>query len=137
MNVIRDFRTEEPITLQHATISIPVAFGTESTVPQTPRTSFDPGPVYQLKVQIRFNHNLRKYLNLHKCWIDLTITGSHRTLTGDRFLRVLKNQLDREIEKRSSISINNVIRSLNHVLYYEFNFVHSVIQYTSIAMKLY
>nr|ALF37650.1 replication enhancer [Beet curly top virus] len=93
MNVIRDFRTEEPITLQHATNSTPVAFGTESTVPQTPRTSSDPGPVYQLKVQIRFNHNLRKYLNLHKCWIDLTITGSHRTLTGDRFLRGLKNQV--------------------------------------------
>lgn len=136
MNVIRDFRTEEPITLQQATNSIPVDLVPNPLYLKL-QDFFRTGPVYQLKVQIRFNHNLRKYLNLHKCWIDLTITGSHRTLTGDRFLRVLKNQVDREIKKRSSLSINIVIQILNHVLYSVFNFVNSVIQYTSIAMKLY
>nr|AMD16393.1 replication enhancer [Beet curly top virus]AMD16409.1 replication enhancer [Beet curly top virus]AMD16484.1 replication enhancer [Beet curly top virus]AMD16498.1 replication enhancer [Beet curly top virus] len=136
MNVIRDFRTEEPITLQQATNSIPVDLVPNPLYLKL-QDFFRTGPVYQLKVQIRFNHNLRKYLNLHKCWIDLTITGSHRTLTGDRFLRVLKNQVDREIKKRSSLSINIVIEILNHVLYSVFNFVNSVIQYTSIAMKLY
>nr|AMD16470.1 replication enhancer [Beet curly top virus]UPO25192.1 REn [Beet curly top virus] len=136
MNVIKDFRTEEPITLQQATNSIPVDLVPNPLYLKL-QDFFRTGPVYQLKVQIRFNHNLRKYLNLHKCWIDLTITGSHRTLTGDRFLRVLKNQVDREIKKRSSLSINIVIEILNHVLYSVFNFVNSVIQYTSIAMKLY
>nr|AMD16456.1 replication enhancer [Beet curly top virus]WGU24584.1 replication enhancer [Beet curly top virus] len=136
MNVIRDFRTEEPITLQQATNSIPVDLVPNPLYLKL-QDFFRTGPVYQLKVQIRFNHNLRKYLNLHKCWIDLTITGSHRTLTGDRFLRVLKNQVDREIKKRSSLSINIVIEILNHVLYSVFNFVNSVIQNTSIAMKLY
>nr|AMD16428.1 replication enhancer [Beet curly top virus] len=136
MNVIRDFRTEEPITLQQATNSIPVDLVPNPLYLKL-QDFFRSGPVYQLKVQIRFNHNLRKYLNLHKCWIDLTITGSHRTLTGDRFLRVLKNQVDREIKKRSSLSINIVIEILNHVLYSVFNFVNSVIQNTSIAMKLY
>nr|AMD16526.1 replication enhancer [Beet curly top virus] len=136
MNVIKDFRTEEPITLQQATNSINVDLVPNPLYLKL-QDFFRTGPVYQLKVQIRFNHNLRKYLNLHKCWIDLTITGSHRTLTGDRFLRVLKNQVDREIKKRSSLSINIVIEILNHVLYSVFNFVNSVIQYTSIAMKLY
>nr|ANY59204.1 C3 [Beet curly top virus] len=136
MNAIRDFRTEEPITLQQATNSIPVTLVPNQLYLKLKGFSRY-GPVYQMKVQIRFNHNLRKYLNLHKCWIDLTITGSHRTLTGDRFLRVLKNQVDREIKKRSSLSINIVIEILNHVLYSVFNFVNSVIQYTSIAMKLY
>nr|WGG23447.1 replication enhancer [Beet curly top virus] len=136
MNVIRDFRTEEPITLQQATNSIPVDLVPNPLYLKL-QDFFRTGPVYQLKVQIRFNHNLRKYLNLHKCWIDLTITGSHRTLTGDRFLRVLKNQVDREIKKRYSLSINIVIEILNHVLYSVFNFVNSVIQNTSIAMKLY
>nr|APB54152.1 replication enhancer [Beet curly top virus] len=136
MNVIRDFRTEEPITLQQATKSIPVDLVPNPLYLKL-QDFFRTGPVYQLKVQIRFNHNLRKYLNLHKCWIDLTITGSHRTLTGDRFLRVLKNQVDREIKKRFSLSINIVTEILNHVLYFTFNFVNSVIQYTSIAMKLY
>ncbi|AFD23477.1 C3 replication enhancer protein [Beet curly top virus] len=136
MNVIRDFRTEEPITLQQATNSIPVDLVPNPLYLKL-QDFYRSGPVYQLKVQIRFNHNLRKYLNLHKCWIDLTITGSHRTLTGDRFLRVLKNQVDREIKKRSFLSINIVIEILNHVLYSVFNFVNSVIQYTSIAMKLY
>nr|WGU24598.1 replication enhancer [Beet curly top virus] len=136
MNVIRDFRTEEPITLEQATKSTPT-----TSVPNPLYFKllwFERyGTVYQLKVQMRFNHNLRKSLNLHKCWIDMTITGSHRTLTGDRFLRVLKTQVDREIKKRSSLSINIVTEILNHVLYSTFNFVNSVIQYTSIAMKLY
>nr|APB54187.1 replication enhancer [Beet curly top virus] len=136
MNVIRDFRTEEPITLEQATKSTPT-----TSVPNPLYFKllwFERyGTVYQLKVQMRFNHNLRKSLNLHKCWIDMTITGSHRTLTGDRFLRVLKTQVDREIKKRSSLSINIVTEILNHVFYSTFNFVDSVIQYTSIAMKLY
>nr|QPK43195.1 C3 [Beet curly top virus] len=136
MNAIRDFRTEEPITLEQATKSTPT-----TSVPNPLYFKllwFERyGTVYQLKVQMRFNHNLRKSLNLHKCWIDMTITGSHRTLTGDRFLRVLKTQVDREIKKRSSLSINIVTEILNHVLYSTFNFVDSVIQYTSIAMKLY
>nr|APB53984.1 replication enhancer [Beet curly top virus] len=136
MNAITDFRTELPITLEQATKSTPT-----TSVPNPLYFKllwFERyGTIYQLKVQMRFNHNLRKSLNLHKCWIDMTITGSHRTLTGERFLRVLKNQVDREIKKRSSLSINIVIEILNHVLYSVFNFVNSVIQYTSIAMKLY
>nr|WGU24640.1 replication enhancer [Beet curly top virus] len=136
MNAITDFRTELPITLEQSTKSTPT-----TSVPNPLYFKllwFERfGTIYQLKVQMRFNHNLRKSLNLHKCWIDLTITGSHRTLTGDRFLRVLKTQVDREIKKRSSLSINIVIEILNHVLYSTFNFVDSVIQYTSIAMKLY
>ncbi|ACM44489.1 C3 protein [Beet curly top virus] len=136
MNVIRDFRTEEPITLQQATNSIPVDLVPNPLYLKL-QDFFRSGPVYQLKVQMRFNHNLRKSFNLHKCWIDLTITGSHRTLTGDRFLKVLKNRVDRDIDNLGSLSINIVIRGLNHVLYYVFNFVESVIQNTSIAMKLY
>nr|ALF37776.1 replication enhancer [Beet curly top virus] len=136
MNVIRDFRTEEPITLQQATNSIPVDLVPNPLYLKL-RDFFRSGPVYQLKVQIRLNHNLRKYVNLHKCWIDLTITVSHRTLTGDRFLRVLKKRLEIYLDNLGLICINNVIRGLNHVLYEEFNFVSSVIQYTSIAMKLY
>nr|ALF37797.1 replication enhancer [Beet curly top virus] len=136
MNVIRDFRTEEPITLQQATNSIPVDLVPNPLYLKL-QDFFRSGPVYQLKVQIRLNHNLRKYLNLHKCWIDLTITVSHRTLTGDRFLRVLKKRLEIYLDNLGLICINNVIRSLNHVLYEEFNFVSSVIQNQSVAMKLY
>nr|ALF37727.1 replication enhancer [Beet curly top virus] len=136
MNVIRDFRTEEPITLQQATNSIPVDLVPNPLYLKL-QDFFRSGPVYQLKVQIRLNHNLRKYLNLHKCWIDLTITVSHRTLTGDRFLKVLKKRLEIYLDNLGLICINNVIRGLNHVLYEEFNFVSSVIQNQSVAMKLY
>nr|APB53949.1 replication enhancer [Beet curly top virus] len=136
MNAITDFRTELPITLEQATKSTPT-----TSVPNPLYFKllwFERyGTVYQLKVQMRFNHNLRKSLNLHKCWIDLTITGSHRTLNGDRFLRVLKNQVDREIKKRSSLSIYIVIEILNHVLYFVIKFVHSVIPYNSNAKKVY
>nr|ALF37804.1 replication enhancer [Beet curly top virus] len=136
MNVIRDFRTEEPITLQQATNSIPVDLVPNPLYLKL-QDFFRSGPVYHLKVQIRLNHNLRKYVNLHKCWIDLTITVSHRTLTGDRFLRVLKKRLEIYLDNLGLICINNVIRGLNHVLYEEFNFVSSVIQNQSVAMKLY
>nr|ANY59209.1 C3 [Beet curly top virus] len=136
MSAITDFRTKLPITLGQATKSTTAKSGPNPLYFKLPMLEKN-GSVYQLKVQMRFNHNLRKSLNLHKCWIDMTITGSHRTLTGDRFLRVLKTQVDREIKKRSSLSINIVTEILNHVLYSTFNFVDSVIQHTSIAMKLY
>nr|ALF37734.1 replication enhancer [Beet curly top virus] len=136
MSVIRDFRTEEPITLQQATISIPVDLVPNPLYLKL-QDFFRSGPVYQLKVQTRLNHNLRKYVSLHKCWIDLTITASHRTLTGDRFLKVLKKRLEIYLDNLGLICINNVIRGLNHVLYEEFNFVSSVIQNQSVAMKLY
>nr|UPO25234.1 REn [Beet curly top virus] len=136
MIVIRDFRTGDPITLQQATRAVQVA-----SVPNPLYIKLlwfqRYGPVYQTKVQIRFNHNLRRFLNLHKCWIDLTITGSHRTLTGDRFLRVLKRQLQLAITRRETISINIVVNILEYILYDVFNFVSSVIQDTSIAMNLY
>nr|AMD16540.1 replication enhancer protein [Beet curly top virus] len=136
MNAIRDFRTRDPITVQQASITVQVV-----SVPNPLYIKVlwfqRYGPVYHTKVQIRFNLSLRRFLNIHKCWIDLTITGSHRTLTGDRFLRVLKRQLQLAIARRETISINIVVNILEYILYDVFNFVSSVIQDTSIAMNLY
>ncbi|QHB15533.1 AC3 [Insect-associated begomovirus 4] len=136
MTAPMDFRTEEPITEEQAELSVPTA------------TLHNPlyfkilwfhrfSTVYQLQIQIRFNHNLRKSLKIHKCWINLTLTGIHRTLTGNRFSNLLHKRLIRYLTMVGSISLNNVIRGLRFVLYDEFNFVSSVIQDQSIAMNLY
>ncbi|AAA42754.1 ORFC3 [Beet curly top virus - California [Logan]] len=136
MNVIEDFRTGEPITLHQATNS--VEFENVPNPLYMKLLWFERyGPIYQLKIQIRFNYNLRRALNLHKCWIELTITGSNRILTGPRFLKVLKKRLEIYLDNLGLICINNVIRGLNHVLYEEFTFVSSVIQNQSVAMNLY
>ena len=136
MSAAMDFRTEMPITHHQATISIP-----EAEVPNPIYLKLQEfhrfGPVYQLKIQFRANHNLRKYLNLHMFWMDFTITGSNRTLTGERFTRVLWNRLLYYFRKKGVISINVVIQAFNHVLYEEFQFVSSVITNYRIAMKLY
>ncbi|BBD96256.1 C3 [Tomato curly top virus] len=131
-----DFRTETPITHTQATTSINVALVPNPIyIKQIYFHRFR--QVYQTKIQLRFNHNLRKALNLHKCWLNLTITGTHSTLTGERFIRVLWNRLLHYFRIKGFISINIVISALNYVLYNEFQFVSSVIQDESVAMKLY
>lgn len=136
MNVAKDFRTGLTITQVQSRNSIQ-----EALVPNPIYIKlvdfFRAYQVYQLKLQIRFNHNLRKYLNLHKCWINLTITGTHPTLTGPRFTSLLWRRILRHFKLVGYVSIDIVVQALNHVLYQEMNFVSSVITDYSISMNLY
>nr|AGN52710.1 REn [Tomato leaf curl Sudan virus]AGN52716.1 REn [Tomato leaf curl Sudan virus] len=69
-----------------------------------------------ISMQIRFNHNIRKVLGIHKCFLNFRIWTTLRPQTG-LFLRVFRYQVLRYLDNIGVISINNVIRAVDHVLY--------------------
>nr|AZB50519.1 AC3 [Tomato leaf curl New Delhi virus] len=69
-----------------------------------------------ITVQIQFNHNLRKALGLHKCFLTFKIWTGLRPQTW-HFLRVFRTQCMQYLNNFAVISINNVLRAVNHVLW--------------------
>ncbi|CAM91932.1 C3 protein [Tomato leaf curl Diana virus] len=69
-----------------------------------------------ISVQIRFNHNLRKELGIHKCFLNFRVWTTSRPQTG-LFLRVFRTQVLKYLDRLGVISINNVIKAIDHVLY--------------------
>nr|ALO02562.1 C3 [Chayote yellow mosaic virus]ALO02568.1 C3 [Chayote yellow mosaic virus]ALO02586.1 C3 [Chayote yellow mosaic virus]ALO02592.1 C3 [Chayote yellow mosaic virus]ALO02598.1 C3 [Chayote yellow mosaic virus] len=68
-----------------------------------------------LSIQIRFNHNLRKALGIHKCFLNFQVWTTLRPPTG-LFLRVFRTQVLKYLDSVHVISINFVIRAVAHVL---------------------
>nr|WCL96067.1 C3 protein [Tomato leaf curl Cebu virus]WCL96073.1 C3 protein [Tomato leaf curl Cebu virus] len=69
-----------------------------------------------ITIQIQFNHNLRKALGIHQCFLIYKI-WTHLHPQTWRFLRVFKYQCMKYLDSLGVISINNVIRAVDHVLY--------------------
>nr|BBI93173.1 AC3 protein [Pepper yellow leaf curl Aceh virus] len=69
-----------------------------------------------MQVQIQFNHNLRKELGIHKCFLIFHI-WTHLRPQIWHFLRVFKNNVIRYLSNLGVVSINNVIRAVNYVLW--------------------
>ena len=69
-----------------------------------------------ITIQVQFNYNLRKALGMHQCFLICQIWTRLRPQTG-RFLRVFNVQCMKYLDRLGIISINNVIRAINHVLY--------------------
>nr|CAG28766.1 AC3 protein [Tomato leaf curl China virus] len=67
-------------------------------------------------VRIQFNHNLRKALGMHQCFLDFRIWTNSHLQTG-RFLRVFRTQVLKFLNNLGVISLNNVIRAVNYVLW--------------------
>nr|ABG26093.1 REn protein [Tomato leaf curl Vietnam virus] len=69
-----------------------------------------------LTVRIQFNYNLRKALGMHQCFLDFRIWTNSHLQTG-RFLRVFRTQVLKFLNNLGVISLNNVIRAVNYVLW--------------------
>ncbi|ASW22640.1 replication enhancer protein [Cherry tomato leaf curl virus] len=89
-----------------------------------------------ITVQIQFNHNLRKVLGIHKCFLVFRIWMTSQPPTG-RFLRVFKTQVLKYLNNLGVISINNVLRAVDHVLWNVLLHVVYVDQSYSIKFNLY
>ncbi|CCV01198.1 replication enhancer protein (REn) [Tomato leaf curl Liwa virus] len=89
-----------------------------------------------ITVQIRFNHNLRKALGMHKCFLTYRIWTTLQPQTG-HFLRVFKTQVFKVLNNFAVISINNVNRAVDHVLWNVLDHVVYVNQSYSIKYNLY
>nr|UFP62953.1 AC3 [East African cassava mosaic Malawi virus] len=66
--------------------------------------------------QIRFNHNIRKALGIHKCFLNFKVWTTLRPQTG-LFLRVFRYQVLKYLDMIGVISINTVLQAIDHVLY--------------------
>ncbi|CAJ57820.2 replication enhancer protein [Vernonia yellow vein virus] len=69
-----------------------------------------------IEVRIQFNHYLRKALGLRKCYLTFTIWSHLRPATS-HFLRVFKTQVLKYLDSLGVISLNLVIRAVDHVLH--------------------
>ncbi|ABS32015.1 AC3 protein [Begomovirus allamandae] len=112
-----DSRTGESITAAQArngayiwTVPNPLYF---KIMEHTKRTFFRNHDI--IHVQVRFNHNLRKQLGIHKCFLNLKIYTALRPQTW-RFLRVFRTHVLKYLDSLGVISINNCIRAFNYVL---------------------
>ncbi|ABC87991.1 replication enhancement protein [Tomato yellow leaf curl Mali virus-[Ethiopia]] len=89
-----------------------------------------------ISMQIRFNHNIRKVLGIHKCFLNFRIWTTLRPQTG-RFLRVFRYQVLKYLDNLGVISLNNVIRAADHVLYDVFVNTLQVTENHEIKYKFY
>nr|QCC88857.1 replication enhancer protein [Tomato leaf curl Bangladesh virus] len=89
-----------------------------------------------ITIQIQFNYNLRKALGVHKCFLVFRIWRTSQPPTG-QFLRVFKNQVFKYLENLGIISINNVIRPVDHVLWNRLQHIVYVDQSYSIKFNIY
>ncbi|ABY60976.1 replication enhancement protein [Tomato leaf curl Ghana virus] len=89
-----------------------------------------------ITVQIRFNHNLRKALGIHKCFLNFKVWTSLRPQTG-RFLRVFRVQVFKYLDNLGVISINAIIRAVDHVLYNVLEGTNCVLEQHEIKFNIY
>nr|AFY09891.1 replication enhancer protein [Tomato leaf curl Joydebpur virus] len=69
-----------------------------------------------LTVQVPFNHNLRKALGIHQCFLTFRIGTTLHPRTG-HFLRVFRTQVFQFLNNFAVNSINNESRAVDHVLW--------------------
>nr|UOL65792.1 replication enhancer protein [Tomato yellow leaf curl Thailand virus] len=89
-----------------------------------------------ITLQIQFNHNLRKALGIHKCYLVCKI-WTHLHPQTSRFLTVFKYQCIKYLDRLGVISINNVIRAMSHVLYNVLEGTIDVIEEHDIKFNIY
>nr|QHZ10000.1 replication enhancer protein [Cotton leaf curl Multan virus] len=69
-----------------------------------------------IKIRIQFNYNLRRALGVHKCFLTYRIWTTLHPRTG-LFLKVFKTQVLKYLTNLGVISINTIIRAVDHVLW--------------------
>nr|AIP89057.1 replication enhancer [East African cassava mosaic Kenya virus] len=89
-----------------------------------------------ITLQIRFNHNIRKTLGIHKCFLNFKVWTTLRPQTG-LFLRVFRYQVLKYLDMIGVISINTVLRAVDHVLYDVLLYTLQVTEQHEIKFNLY
>ncbi|AAW28991.1 replication enhancer [Cotton leaf curl Bangalore virus] len=133
-----DSRTGEPITAAQAWSGVyisevpnPLYFKILS-LPNRPFTN----NMDIITIRIQFNYNLRRALGVHKCFLTFRIWTTLHPPTG-LFLRVFKTQVLKYLNNLGVISINSIIRAVDHVLYKKIENTMFVDQTSEIKFDLY
>nr|AGS56748.1 AC3 protein [Emilia yellow vein virus]QIH45339.1 replication enhancer protein [Emilia yellow vein virus]QIH45346.1 replication enhancer protein [Emilia yellow vein virus]QIH45353.1 replication enhancer protein [Emilia yellow vein virus]QIH45360.1 replication enhancer protein [Emilia yellow vein virus] len=133
-----DSHTGEPITAAQATNGVyiwevpnPLYFKILKHLNRPFNTNRD-----EIEIRIQFNYNLRKALGIHKCFLTFQI-WTHLQPATSHFLRVFKNQVLRYLNNLGVISLNFVIRAVDHVLHNVLEGTMYVKQYEIIKFNSY
>nr|BBA21859.1 replication enhancer protein [Cotton leaf curl Bangalore virus] len=133
-----DLRTGEPITAAQAwsgayiwEVPNPLYFKILSHLDRADSNHMD-----IITVRIQFNYNLRRALGVHKCFLTFRIWTTLHPQTG-LFLRVFKTQVLKYLNNLGVISINSIIRAVDHVLYNKIKNTMYVNQTSEIKFDLY
>nr|UUV61272.1 C3 [Tomato mottle leaf curl virus] len=86
-------------------------------------------------IQIRFNHNLRRALDLHKCFLNFQVWTTSTTASGTTYLNRFRDLVNMYLDRLGVISINNVIRAVQFAT--DKPYVNYVREDHSIKFKLY
>ncbi|ABK00004.1 replication enhancer [Soybean blistering mosaic virus] len=89
--------------------------------------------IYHL--QIRFNHNARKALDLHKAFLNFQVWTTSLTASGTTYLNRFRHLVLLYLDQLGVISINNVIRAVRSAT--DRSYVNHVLENHSIKFKLY
>nr|AEP83007.1 C3 [Tomato golden vein virus] len=131
-----DSRTAEPITVPQAENGV---FIWEITNPLYFKITNVEDPSYTTTriyhVQIRFNHNLRKALGLHKAFLNFQVWTTSLRASGMTYLTRFKYFVLLYLDQLGIISINNVIRAVRFAT--DKSYVNYVLENHSIKFKLY
>ncbi|AAV28210.1 AC3 [Cotton leaf crumple virus - [California]] len=86
-------------------------------------------------VQIRFNHNLRKALHLHKAYLNFQVWTTSLTASGSTYLIRFRQLVMLYLDELGVISLNNVIRAVRFAT--DKSYVSYVLEYHAIKFKFY
>nr|AOG17632.1 replication enhancer protein [Potato yellow mosaic virus]QNQ79155.1 replication enhancer protein [Potato yellow mosaic virus] len=86
-------------------------------------------------VQIRFNHNLRRALDLHKAYLNFQVWTTSITASGSTYLARFRQLVLLYLDRLGAVSINNVIRAVHFAT--DRSYVKYVLEDHSIKFKFY
>ncbi|ADR77516.1 replication enhancer [Sida golden mosaic Buckup virus-[Jamaica:St. Elizabeth:2004]] len=86
-------------------------------------------------IQIRFNHNLRKALHLHKAFLNFQVWTISMTASGSTYLARFSRLVNLYLDRLGVISINNVIRAVRFAT--NRSYIEHVLENHSIKFKIY
>ncbi|AGK90270.1 rep-interacting protein [Capraria yellow spot Yucatan virus] len=131
-----DSRTGESITADHAESSV---FTWEGSNSLFSRIRFVENPMFTrtriYHIEVRFNHNVRRALGLHKAYFNFQIWTTSMTASGRTYLSRFKFLVMSYLDSLGAIGINNVIRAVRFAT--DRHYVTDVLENHEIKYKFY
>nr|QWB14656.1 replication-enhancer protein [Sida micrantha mosaic virus] len=86
-------------------------------------------------IQIRFNHNLRRTLGLHKAYLNFQVWTTSLTASGTTYLTRFRRLVMMYLDQLGVIALNNVIRAVRFAT--DKAYVNYVLEDHDIKFKFY
>nr|ANB50116.1 replication enhancement protein [Bean golden yellow mosaic virus]APX44076.1 replication enhancement protein [Bean golden yellow mosaic virus]APX44081.1 replication enhancement protein [Bean golden yellow mosaic virus] len=86
-------------------------------------------------IQVRFNHNLRKALDLHKAFLNFQVWTTSIQASGTTYLNRFRHLVLLYLHRLGVIGINNVIRAVQFAT--DKSYVNTVLENHEIKYKFY